>query len=206
MRKSMSMVLAVLTICSAVLCSCGKTEDKEEEKEKNIIPGIKIGMSTEEILSVMGEGYVDKSVNYDYATDGENGYNYTYKIDSVEVFDVEMPASIVLQISENDELFNYVYHIGEEYISAEESNYPYSASQLKVEYDKIFDVLTEWYGEGVENTDEGNADNGISKEYIWDRTEFGDIWFIYGEGLWGSEYYTSEINEITLSCCDDNLR
>lgn len=166
----------------------------------NIINGFECGMILSEIpeTSVINTEESPFPINENY-----NKYSNSYNIDNV--FDINMKTRMFAEFayesgtehSDSDILICYGYHIGEYYNpETEKYEYSYSESELSAAYDSIYNTLAGWYGEGTEC-----AENyGVSKGYEWD-TEYGQIWFVFGMNMWGSD----GVNKITLSCSDFSI-
>jgi len=191
-RKSLAISAAFMILASASGCSDKKADSKE------MIPGISIGMTKDEVFKEVGKDYTQSFDNRDIGY--KNTVEYDYFIDSVEALDVDMPAQMFFEFEDDDKLVCYGYHIG---CKGEPDNltYPYSESELVSTYDDMYSRLCSWYGgDGVSSTDK--EEDNVIKENTWE-TEEGQIWFIVGVDLWSvfeSDVYENGINEIVLSC------
>lgn len=169
------------------------TEEKQiNSDDKSIIPGIYLGMTQTEVIDLLGGNF--ETEYYDESNYAWVKIIYNYLTYNVDVFNVDMPAIMFFEFTENGILYNYGYHIGFDGV-----NYQYDFSTLSPAYDKINLQLTEWYGPGTQETTDII---GIDQMITW-STEYGDIWFVVGENMWD---YGSGINEITLSCADNSFQ
>ena len=163
----------------------------------NIINGFECGM----ILSEISETAVIHSEESHFPiNENYNKYSNYYNIENV--FDINMKTHMFAEYayksgtehSDSDILICYGYHIGEYYNpETEKYEYPYSETELSETYNSIYNTLVSLYGDGTEWA----SDYNVSKGYTWD-TEYGQIWFVFGMNMWGSD----GINKITLSCSD----
>ncbi len=164
----------------------------------SIIPGIKNGMTPEEVFSVVGNDYLYKFTG-SIANPGE--ITYYYSLDSVSEFDIDMKSEMFFEFSSKGKLCCYGYHIGRvSKTDYTDTVYPYSKAQLLEAYDKIFDVLKFRYGKEIKDT---ISYQGVLNKYTWEYTDFGEVWFVVGMDLWMEN---SGQNEIILSSSDDSLR
>ncbi len=137
------------TVCIG-LCTffCYALSDYSED---NIIQNLKNGMTSQEVFEILGDDY-----NYSY--EGypiENGVSktvYNYNIDNIELFGTDIKSGMFAEISEDDKLVNYGYHIGTYFDENNQNVYPYTESELISEYDNIYNKLSEWYGDGEKYT------------------------------------------------------
>ncbi len=97
---------------------------------------------------------------------------YTINIDNIELFGTDIKSSMFAEISEDDKLVNYGYHIGTYFDENNQNVYPYTESELISEYDNIYNKLSEWYGDGEKYT--ADEYSNILKGYEW-NTEYGDM-------------------------------
>lgn len=160
-----------------------------------VIEGLEIGMTKDEVFSVIGTAYAewnksDIHVNEDIT--------YYYNIPSVEIFDVNIPSVMMVEFSDGI-LYNFGYHIGCTIMSENERVYTNDIAGLTNAYNKIHGILTEYYGKS-DDTQHGYY--GVTAESTWVNTDYGDIWMVVGESLWGPE---SPVNEILISSCEQSL-
>ncbi len=161
-----------------------------------IIDGLKIGMTMDEVFAVIGEDYVRSHENVLYATEN---ISYIYNIDRIDKLDVDIPSVMFVSFSEGI-LYNFGYHIGRTDNSSGVDSYTDDIDELVTAFDKIHDVLTDYYGKAVDT--ENITARGVIKESTWDNTDYGEVWMIVGKDLWMEG---SGTNEITLSSCDQSL-
>lgn len=189
-------IISALSGICIMLSGCSKQNPESENQQ--IITGISLGMTKEEVFEVYGD-------NYSYTEDRRDyGYKatveYGYDIDKVDVFDVDMKTQMFFEFENDETLVCYGYHIGRigDYF---DSSYPYSENELIENYDRIYEKLTEWYGESTSQP-EKYADEGITRENSWQNEE-GLLWFITGINMWHygePESYEKGCNEILVSC------
>lgn len=172
-------------------CLLKKELTSQNQETKSIINGIRNGMTKDEVFAVIGK---------DYAYEKEKTtrkHSYYYIVQSGEVFDTNLEGKMFVEFDlETGLLVNYGYALGR-LGTSDDRNYPYSEQQLKEAYDKIYAVMTDWYGESTK----GN-NSSPKAEYIWE-TDIGQIWAIYGVNLWSGyepPTYEEGVNEIVLSC------
>ncbi len=177
------------------LCLLKKELTSQHQETKSIINGIRNGMTKDEVFAVIGK---------DYAYEKEKTtrkHSYYYIVQSGEVFDTNLEGKMFVEFDlETGLLVNYGYALGR-LGTSDDRNYPYSEQQLKEAYDKIYAVMTDWYGESTK----GN-NSSPKAEYIWE-TDIGQIWAIYGVNLWSGyepPTYEEGVNEIVLSCSVEN--
>lgn len=177
------------------LCLLKKELTSQNQETKSIINGIRNGMTKDEVFAVIGK---------DYAYEKEKTtrkHSYYYIVQSGEVFDTNLEGKMFVEFDfETGLLVNYGYALGR-LGTSDDRNYPYSEQQLKEAYDKIYAVMTDWYGESTK----GN-NSSPKAEYIWE-TDIGQIWAIYGVNLWSGyepPTYEEGVNEIVLSCSVEN--
>lgn len=178
-----------------ILSGCSQ-KNSETEDNREIIPGITLGMTKEDVFQIYGEDYlyIEDYREYSY----KNNVEYGYSLDKVDVFDIDMKTQMFFEFENDDKLVCYGYHIGRvgDY---NDSSYPYSENELIEAYDKIYADLTEWYGE---SPDAENTYDNTLKENSW-KNEYGSIWFIVGVNMWSDGEpvsYEKGVNEIVLSC------
>ncbi|MBQ8687239.1 MAG: hypothetical protein IJ512_01670 [Ruminococcus sp.] len=180
-------ILAVLTGCN---------NEIEPEQDKSIIPGIKTGMTSEEVFEVIGDDY-DNSVTDDYY---KNTIEYDYHIDAGEAFNTDLEGYMCFEFDlQTDTLITFGYHLGQSG-SFDAPVYPYSEEELKTAYDAIKGTLSEWYGDGNQSNE--YAEYGVKEEYTW-QVEEDQIWAVYGVNLWAMDEpaaYENGLNEIVVSC------
>lgn len=176
-------------------CLLKKELTSQNQETKSIINGIRNGMTKDEVFAVIGK---------DYAYEKEKTtrkHSYYYIVQSGEVFDTNLEGKMFVEFDlETGLLVNYGYALGR-LGTSDDRNYPYSEQQLKEAYDKIYAVMTDWYGESTK----GN-NSSPKAEYIWE-TDIGQIWAIYGVNLWSGyepPTYEEGVNEIVLSCSVEN--
>lgn len=189
--------IAVVIVCIAVIIALcfGNSQDNSDTKE--IIPDISIGMTKEEVFEIAGADYTYSQDNRGY--EYKNTVEYGYLLDSIDIFDIAMPAQMFFEFENDTTLVCYGYHIGGtgDYDAL---CYPYSEIELLDAYDNLYPCLCEWYGESSSVSD--NAEYGVIKENSWEN-ESGMIWLIVGVNLWSDtvpDAYENGINEIVLSC------
>ena len=173
------------------LCLLKKELTSQNQETKSIINGIRNGMTKDEVFAIIGK---------DYAYEKEKTtrkHSYYYIVQSGEVFDTNLEGKMFVEFDlKTGLLVNYGYALGR-LGTSDDRNYPYSEQQLKEAYDKIYAVMTDWYGESTK----GN-NSSPKAEYIWE-TDIGQIWAIYGVNLWSGyepPTYEEGVNEIVLSC------
>ena len=174
----------------------------EDTDVKEMISGISIGMTKDEVLAIaetMGADYAYSEDNRTYGY--KNTVEYGYYLDKITVFDIDidMTAQLFLEFQDDETLVCYGCHIGGtgEY---DNLSYPYSEEELLETYDNIYSQLHDWYGESVVFSDK--AEYGVIKENSW-YSETDTIWFIVGTNLWADtkpDHYEDGVNEIVLSC------
>ncbi len=187
-------ILSTLSAVTVLLSGCA--ENPEPDDNKGIITGISLGMTKEEVFEVYGSNYSYTEDLRDYC---KNTVEYGYDTDKVDVFDVDMKTQVFFEFEDDEKLTCYGYHIGRtgEY---NDSSFPYSENELVENYDRIYEKLTEWYGNSSDT--ETNSDDGIIKKNIWE-SEQGEIWFVVGVNMWAAGEpvsYEKGVNEIVLSC------
>lgn len=188
--------LPALFIACIILSGCSMKNPEPEKSSKEIITGISLGMTKEEVFEVYGDNY---SYTEDLKDYGKNTVEYGYDIDKVDVFDVDMKTQVFFEFEDDEKLTCYGYHIGRtgEY---HDSSFPYSENELVETYDKIYEKLTEWYGNNSDT--ETYSDDGVIKKNLW-KNEQGEIWFVVGVNMWATGEpvsYEKGVNEIVLSC------
>ncbi len=163
-----------------------------------VIPGLEIGMTTDEVFAVIGTDYT-----YSYKSDIHVNENitYNYNIDSVDIFDVNIPSVMFVEFSDGI-LYNFGYHIGLTEESLEEYSYTSDINALTTAYDKIYGILTGYYGKSYGSDYYGYTSQGTIDEATWVNTDYGDVWMIVGQDLWMEN---SGVNEILISSCDQSL-
>lgn len=184
---------------SAIFISCiilfGCSQKNPEPEKHEIISGISLGMTKEEVFEVYGDNYIYNEERYTYG----NTVEYGYSVDRVDVFDMDIQTQVFFEFENDDKLTCYGYHIGRigDYY---DSSFPYSENELVEAYDKIYEKLTEWYGDS--SGAETSYNNGKIKENSWEN-EQGSIWFVVGVNMWSDGEpvsYEKGVNEIVLSC------
>ncbi len=165
--------------------------DQEIQSEKSIISGIRNGMTKDEVFAVLGREYTDKEEKL------TQRYAYYYPVKSGDVFGTELEGEMFVEFDlKTGLLVNYGYALGR-VGTKDNKTYPYTEQQLKEAYDKIYSVMTDWYGEGTKG-----SLSGPKAEYTWE-TDNGQVWAVYGVNLWSAnepETYEKGINELILSC------
>lgn len=174
----------------------------EDTDVKEMISGISIGMTKDEVLAIaeaMGADYAYSEDNRTYGY--KNTVEYGYYLDKITVFDIDidMTAQLFLEFQDDETLVCYGCHIGGtgEY---DNLSYPYSEQELLEAYDSIYSQLHDWYGESDSSSE--YAEYGVIKENSW-YSETDTIWFIVGTNLWADtepDSYENGVNEIVLSC------
>ena len=165
--------------------------DQEIQSEKSIISGIRNGMTKDEVFAVLGKEYTDEEEEL------TQRYAYYYPVKSGDVFGTELEGEMFVEFDlKTGLLVNYGYALGR--VGTKDNKiYPYTEQQLKEAYDKIYSVMTDWYGEGPKG-----SLSGPKAEYTWE-TDNGQVWAVYGVNLWSAnepETYEKGINELILSC------
>ena len=194
----MNKKIKILTLISAGIILSGCSQKNPEPEKHEIIKGISLGMTKEELFEIYSDNYSYTEDRRDYGY--KNTVVYGYDIDKVDVFDVDMKTQMFFEFENDETLACYGYHIGctGDYY---DSSYPYSENELTENYDKIYKKLTEWYGESTSNL-ENYVDEGVLNENSWEN-EQGSIWFVVGVNMWEYgelESYEKGVNEILLSC------
>ena len=165
--------------------------DQEIQSEKSIISGIRNGMTKDEVFAVLGKEYTDEEEEL------TQRYAYYYPVKSGDVFGTELEGEMFVEFDlKTGLLVNYGYALGR-VGTKDNKTYPYTEQQLKEAYDKIYSVMTDWYGEGTKG-----SLSGPKAEYTWE-TDNGQVWAVYGVNLWSAnepETYEKGINELILSC------
>ena len=165
--------------------------DQEIQSEKSIISGIRNGMTKDEVFAVLGREYTDEEEKL------TQRYAYYYPVKSGDVFGTELEGEMFVEFDlKTGLLVNYGYALGR-VGTKEDKTYPYTEQQLKEAYDKIYSVMTDWYGEGTKG-----SLSGPKAEYTWE-TDNGQVWAVYGVNLWSAnepETYEKGLNELILSC------
>lgn len=165
--------------------------DQEIQSEKSIISGIRNGMTKDEVFAVLGKEYTDEEEKL------TQRYAYYYPVKSGDVFGTELEGEMFVEFDlKTGLLVNYGYALGR-VGTKDDKTYPYTEQQLKEAYDKIYSVMTDWYGEGTKG-----SLSGPKAEYTWE-TDNGQVWAVYGVNLWSAnepETYEKGINELILSC------
>ncbi len=203
--------IEILDLNSADLCCDGKlnvfdfqlmkkellSDNQDVTEEKSIITGVRNGMTKDEVFAVLGKDYIAEEEKL------SQKYSYYYPVKAGEVFDTALEGEMFVEFDlETGLLVNYGYSLGH----LETMNgiiYPYSEQQLKEAYDKIYSVMTDWYGEGTKGS---LTSAGSKSEYIWE-TQNGQIWAIYGVNLWNDEEpetYEKGVNKLIISCSVEN--
>lgn len=166
----------------------------QKNNSREIINGISLGMTKEEVFEIYGDNYIYDEETY------KNTVEYGYSLERADVFDVDIETQVFFEFSTDNKLICYGYHIGRtgDYY---DSDFPYSENELVGAYDKIYEKLSEWYGE---SSVEENAysDSGIIKNNSW-KNEQGSVWFVVGVNMWSDSEpasYEKGVNEIVLSC------
>lgn len=162
------------------------------QSDKSIIAGLKNGMTRDEVFAVIGKNYTSEEEK----TTQKHTYNYPVKAGTV--FGTDLNGEMFVEFDlKTGLLVNYGYALGR-LGTMDNREYPYSEQQLKEAYDKIYAVMTDWYGEGTKG-----SLVSTKAEYTW-MTEYGNVWAVYGVNLWNysatPESYEKGINEIVLSC------
>ena len=165
--------------------------DQEIQSEKSIISGIRNGMTKDEVFAVLGREYTDEEEKL------TQRYAYYYPVKSGDAFGTELEGEMFVEFDlKTGLLVNYGYALGR-VGTKDDKTYPYTEQQLKEAYDKIYSVMTDWYGEGTKG-----SLSGPKAEYTWE-TDNGQVWAVYGVNLWSAnepETYEKGINELILSC------
>ncbi len=165
--------------------------DQEIQSEKSIISGIRNGMTKDEVFAVLGREYTDEEEKL------TQRYAYYYPVKSGDVFGTELEGEMFVEFDlKTGLLVNYGYALGR-VGTKEDKTYPYTEQQLKEAYDKVYSVMTDWYGEGTKG-----SLSGPKAEYTWE-TDNGQVWAVYGVNLWSAnepEKYEKGLNELILSC------
>ena len=165
--------------------------DQEIQSEKSIISGIRNGMTKDEVFAVLGREYTDEEEKL------TQRYAYYYPVKSGDVFGTELEGEMFVEFDlKTGLLVNYGYALGR-VGTKEDKTYPYTEQQLKEAYDKVYSVMTDWYGEGTKG-----SLSGPKAEYTWE-TDNGQVWAVYGVNLWSAnepETYEKGLNELILSC------
>lgn len=165
--------------------------DQEIQSEKSIISGIRNGMTKDEVFAVLGREYTDEEEKL------TQRYAYYYPVKSGDAFGTELEGEMFVEFDlKTGLLVNYGYALGR-VGTKDDKTYPYTEQQLKEAYDKIYSVMTDWYGEGTKG-----ILSGPKAEYTWE-TDNGQVWAVYGVNFWSAndpETYEKGINELILSC------
>lgn len=165
--------------------------DQEIQSEKSIISGIRNGMTKDEVFAVLGKEYTDEEEKL------TQRYAYYYPVKSGDVFGTELEGEMFVEFDlKTGLLVNYGYALGR-VGTKDDKTYPYIEQQLKEAYDKVYSVMTDWYGEGTKG-----SLSGPKAEYTWE-TDNGQVWAVYGVNLWSAnepETYEKGLNELILSC------
>lgn len=184
-KKIISLVLSleIISYCSIFNANA---------ESRSIIESVKCGMAESEVINILGNDIVYTNDSSTINPDKKDHTNF-YNTNKINEFDVDMNSVIITEFSEDNTLKNYGYNIGTHYnTETQKFEYPYSESELLETYDKIYNQLVQWYGEGTE----GNRNiYGAIKEYEW-NTQYGEIWFIVGTDLFSS----SGMNKIIITC------
>lgn len=187
-------IIPALLSIHIILSGCSK--QNPESENHGIITGISLGMTKEEVFEIYGDNY---SYTEDLRDYGKNTVEYGYSVDKVDIFDTDIETQVFFEFEDDEKLTCYGYHIGRtgDYY---DSSFPYSENELVEAYDKIYEKLTEWYGNssGIEIVD----GDGKIKENSW-KNEQGLLWFIVGVNMWAVTEpvsYEKGVNEIVLSC------
>lgn len=185
-----------ILVMSMLVILTGCNDEIQPEQDKSIIPGIKTGITSEELFKVMGDNY-DNSVTDDFY---KNTIEYDYYVDAGEAFDIDIEGYMFFEFDlQTETLITFGYHLGQSG-SFDAPVYPYSEEELKIAYDTIKGTLSEWYGDGNQSNE--NAEYGVKEEYAW-QIEEDQIWAVYGVNLWAMDEpaaYESGLNEIVVSC------
>lgn len=167
------------------------SQNQETQDAKSIITGIRNGMTKDEVFAVLGKGYTAEEEKL------SQKYAYYYPVQAGEAFDTDLEGEMFVEFDLKTELLvNYGYALGR-LGTTKDRTYPYNEQQLKTAYDKIYAVMTDWYGEGTKG-----SFSSPKAEYIWE-TDNGQVWAIYGVNLWNEnepETYEKGVNELVLSC------
>lgn len=148
--------------------------DQEIQSEKSIISGIRNGMTKDEVFAVLGREYTDEEEKL------TQRYAYYYPVKSGDVFGTELEGEMFVEFDlKTGLLVNYGYALGR-VGTKDDKTYPYTEQQLKEAYDKIYSVMTDWYGEGTKG-----SLSGPKAEYTWE-TDNGQVWAVYGVNLWSA--------------------
>ncbi|MGN0614309.1 MAG: dockerin type I domain-containing protein [Porcipelethomonas sp.] len=182
-------------LARAISCSCVQGYNPQ-----SVIPDICIGMSESEVMETVGTDYIYKVLPEDDLREMDRT-TYYYNVDSLDHFGIDMPAVMFFEFTRNSKLYNYGYQIGCTCDSDFNFHYSYSKSELVSAYNSICSVLQQSFGKGIKNPNSWMTEAGVLSEYIWQYTDFGQIWFIVGTDLWGE----SGANHMTLSSCDESL-
>lgn len=165
--------------------------DQEIQSKKSIISGIRNGMTKDEVFAVLGREYTDEEEKL------TQRYAYYYPVKSGDVFGTELEGEMFVEFDlKTGLLVNYGYALGR-VGTKDDKTYPYTEQQLKEAYDKVYSVMTDWYGEGTKG-----SLSSPKAEYTWE-TDNGQVWAAYGVNLWSAnepETYEKGINELILSC------
>lgn len=166
-----------------------------DSAEKNIISGLECGMTSEEAFEAVGIrldefDYIGGAspINDEYTKD-----MYCLNVENVSAFGINMDSYMFLEISSDDRLVNFGYHIGSSLNDDGSEEHIYTKEEIMTAYNAVYSRLSEWYGKG--NTYPADEYSNISDGYEW-FTEQGDIWAVAGEDLWGIKGQ----NEIIVSC------
>lgn len=148
-------------------------------------------MTKDEVFAVLGREYTDEEEKL------TQRYAYYYPVKSGDAFGTELEGEMFVEFDlKTGLLVNYGYALGR-VGTKDDKTYPYTEQQLKEAYDKIYSVMTDWYGEGTKG-----SLSGPKAEYTWE-TDNGQVWAVYGVNLWSAnepETYEKGINELILSC------
>ncbi|MDD6279802.1 MAG: hypothetical protein PUA81_08480 [Oscillospiraceae bacterium] len=137
-----------------------------------IIYGINLGMTKNDVFSVVGQ-------SYDNSTVGSVGDNYIYDIEYSGELGIKMKGSVSFEF-DGDSLCNYAYHFG---INAQDEVYTeYTEDDLKAAFDSARSALEQFTGTPGE---QGAAVDNAFGSLAWHDTPYGDIILIGGSDLWG---------------------
>ncbi len=177
-----------------------------QNTERNIISDIKCGMKVSDVNEVI-EGDIHAIEHSILSYDNKyNKYTNYYLVESLPEFNIDAKAFMFTEFAypvnseqgNNDPLINYGYNIGEYYnTETQMREFIYSEEELNDIYDNICNQLSEWYGEGNDNTNEYYSDMNVAGSCWW-NTSYGEVWVVWGMDLWGSD----GMNKIIVSCSD----
>lgn len=168
--------------------------DENEGSSLCYIDGLELGMTKEEVFSILGDDYdnmVEKStrpsVEYEYKTKTDTDYG------------TDLPGYIFAEFDTEDKLICFGCHLGP-IGDINDPVYPYGEGELERAYNRLLQEIELRFGAPTSSENQ-YSDSGVRAQNTWDTDE-GQVWAIYGINLWAADApvsYEKGINEVVVS-------